>query len=918
MSLSPGTRLQHYEVLAPIGRGGMGEVYRARDERLGRSVAIKVLPERFRGDAELRARLELEARAISQLSHPNICTLYDVGHEGDIDFLVMELLDGETLFDRLGQGPIPVEEALPLAATLARALDRAHKSGIIHRDLKPGNVMLTADGPKILDFGLAKDVQPFGVPADSESPTALVTGEGMIVGTLHYMSPEQLAGKSVDVRTDVFAFGCVVHEMLTNERAFGGDNQASVIAAILEREPGARDAVPGLSSPMDDVIARCLAKDPEKRWQSLGDVALLLERPIAGESPSPVTTESPARRAPWLSVAVVGLVAAVAGMLLGRGAKAPPVEDTSPPTHVVLERSLLDGFRQISNPAISHDGRTVAFISATAETSGLYLRRVDELEPRHVENTENAGWVTFSHDDQWLAYFDGVSRTIRKISIHGGSSEVLADPGYLPFDWREDGTLYYPARRRSRENPTSVGLGLTKLGPGDDVPQVVTKTELGDLGRLEIHASPTLLPGGRHLLMSRGDGFLQTRWKTGVLALETGEWRTLSENTNQTQFADGFWILWRSSQLWAAALDEDFEVVRPPRPVLDGVGQHPRAPLEIGQFDVGSDGSLVYIRAGATTSESISLVLARAGGPEEREEILRVTDHETNELVPSPRRRLVAARRCSTDDRNVRRFDNCSIWLREATAGEGVEWVELSPAGGRYGYPVWHPSGEALVFSSIPGAGERPVLVRQRLEGGAAETLMEGEPDERLMVTAATRAGDILLNAFDRQQSKARVLLVRRDGEVEHLFDARGGELATDVSSDGRWLLMGGGLGAVLQVLVLDLETSGAEPRQLTSDGGWYPIFSADEESIYYRGSSYPGSSQIFQAAVDLDSQRLGAPVVLVETASVNTPNWRQAGYLSADPEGVLFTLPQASSTGGELVLVQNWLDTLPKLLEPN
>ena len=481
------------------------------------------------------------------------------------------------------------------------------------------------------------------------------------------------------------------------------------------------------------------------------------------------------------------------------------------PTHVVLERSVPGGLQRITNPSVSHDGRMVAFISATGETSGLYLRRLDELEPRYVENTEGAGWVTFSHDDQWLAYFDTAKRRILKISVHGGPPEVLADPGYLPFDWRADGSLYYPARRRNRALETAEGLGISRLGPGDDAPQAVTSVEMGELGRLEAHVSPTLLPGEGHLLVSRGDGFLQTGWETGVIELDTGKWHTLSESANQTQYAGGYWILWRDNQLWAAPLDDDFALTKPPRPVFDGVAQHQSAPLEIGEFHVGDDGSLIYIREDTTTNEGTRLLLAQDDGSGESEELLQILDHRAMEWVLSPQRRRVAARRCSSlnDLATFATEDDCSIWLHAFTDGQ---WIQLSPPGESFGYPIWAPSGEALVFSSLPRPAERARLVRQRLEDGVIEPLMQGDPDEHLIVVAVTPTGDVLLNALNRQTSDhTRVLFVREDGEVDLLREAGPGELATDLSRDGRWLLLGGGGTAIQQVHLLDLEASESE-----------------------------------------------------------------------------------------------------------
>ncbi|HTJ18624.1 MAG TPA: serine/threonine-protein kinase, partial [Steroidobacteraceae bacterium] len=309
MSLGPGARLGPYEVIAALGAGGMGEVYRARDTRLGRDVAVKVLPSHVSTDAEWRDRFEREARTIAALNHPHICTLHDVGHQDGIDFLVMEFLDGDSLAQRLARGPLPLEQALAIAIAVTDALDKAHRAGIIHRDLKPGNIVLTKSGAKLLDFGLAR-VTPAAVAASglSMAPTGItpVTAQGAILGTLQYMAPEQLEGREADPRTDIFALGCVLYEMLTGKRAFDGKTQASLIAAILEREPAPLITLqPSTPRALDRLVRKCLAKEPEKRWQTAGDVCdelkWIVEEGI-DVAPKASTPLQPTKRR-WMAVA---------------------------------------------------------------------------------------------------------------------------------------------------------------------------------------------------------------------------------------------------------------------------------------------------------------------------------------------------------------------------------------------------------------------------------------------------------------------------------------------------------------------------------------------------------------------------------------------------------------------------------------
>jgi serine/threonine protein kinase len=298
MSVTTGTKLGPYEILSPLGAGGMGEVYRAKDTRLDRIVAIKVLPERLSDNPDLKARFEREARAISQLTHPHICTLYDVGHQNEIDYLVIEYLEGETLAQRLTKGALPIDQVMRIGVEIASALDKAHRGGVVHRDLKPGNVMLTKAGAKLLDFGLAKGVTLGGNEPTAMTMTKPITGEGTIVGTFQYMAPEQLEGKDADARTDIFAFGAVLYEMSTGKRAFEGSSRASLIASIMSAQPRAVSELQPMTPPaLDRLIRKCLAKDPENRWQNSADVADELRWIAEGGSQSGAARSCPRRRA---------------------------------------------------------------------------------------------------------------------------------------------------------------------------------------------------------------------------------------------------------------------------------------------------------------------------------------------------------------------------------------------------------------------------------------------------------------------------------------------------------------------------------------------------------------------------------------------------------------------------------------------
>ncbi len=429
MPLTPAARLGRYEIVAPLGAGGMGEVYRARDTRLGREVAIKVLPQHLSANPEVRARFEREARTISQLNHPHICTLHDVGHQEGIDYLVMELLDGETLAQRLDKGALPVPDVLTLGRQIAEALDRAHRAGVVHRDLKPGNIILTRAGAKLLDFGLARaaGLAPATGPM-SQSPTMSrpLTTEGTIVGTFQYMAPEQLEGKEVDARGDLWALGCVLYEMATGARAFAGESQASLIAAIMTGEPRSMTELKPVTPPaLERVVKQCLRKDPEARLQSARDVAFLLELLASGSLPvsttgAAATTMRARRTAPWIQ-------AGIALAILGAGFLAGRLTTTRSGEGSIRVSTLSQGTRD-TEPAVSPDGRLIAFSAVRQNGQGIWL--MDMVTRSEVKLTSGADRVPrFSVDGGSIVFtrLEGGTSSLWRIPVIGGAPRLLIE-----------------------------------------------------------------------------------------------------------------------------------------------------------------------------------------------------------------------------------------------------------------------------------------------------------------------------------------------------------------------------------------------------------------------------------------------------------------------------------------------------------
>ena len=494
MALSSGTRLGPYEILSPLGAGGMGEVYRARDTRLEREVAVKVLPPHLSSSEEMRQRFEREAKAISQLSHPHICALYDVGSHEGTEYLVMELLEGETLAARLVKGALPLEQTLRFGVEIADALDKAHRQGIVHRDLKPGNVMLTKSGVKLLDFGLAKVLDPKGpVESLTSVPTAAkdVTEAGAILGTLSYMAPEQLEGKKADPRTDIFAFGAMLYEMATGRKAFSGSGRASLISSIMTTEPQPISTLQPMTPPaLDRVVRKCLAKDPEERWQNAADLGSELRWVSEGGSQTGIAAPavSGRRRRSWLPWAAALLLSGLA-VALSSFFRAPAPAPVLRAAINLPPKTVLEPLGMAL--ALSPDGLRLAF-SATGSDGKLrlWLRSMDGLEVQPLTGTDGATCPFWSPDSRFIGFF--ADRKLKKIPASGGTVLTICDaPDGRGASWGRDDVVVFA--------PAPFG-GLSRVSASGAAPTMLTEVK----GPGVTHRLPHFLPDGKHLLFLSG------------------------------------------------------------------------------------------------------------------------------------------------------------------------------------------------------------------------------------------------------------------------------------------------------------------------------------------------------------------------------------------------------------------------------
>jgi len=931
MTLATGSRLGPYEILAPLGAGGMGEVYRAKDTRLDRTVAIKVLPSHLSSSGEVRQRFEREAKTISQLSHPHICALYDVGHQDGTDYLVMEYLEGDTLAARLAaRGALPVEQVLRYGVEMADALDKAHRQGVVHRDLKPSNVMLTKSGVKLLDFGLAKT---FGRPLDAAGreqaaagqhpmagnaltsiPTVMgspnLTQEGTILGTVQYMSPEQLEAKQADARTDIFALGCVLYEMATGKKAFSGTSQASLISAIMQNDPPPISQVQPMTPPaLDRVVKTCLAKDPDDRWQTAHDVKLQLQWIAEGGSaaglPAPAVVRRKGREVlAWGLVAVlcVALAAAlafglrrrqnVAGERITRLSLLPPEKATFVPGTL----------------AVAPDGSRIAFVALTSDSRRLlWVRPLDALEAQPLSGSEGAISPFWSPDSRFIGFFaDG---KLKKVEPSGGVPQTVCDAapiaggGGAPGNgrggtWNRDGTIVFAP------NPLTV---LHRVSAAGGQPEPLTVL---DAARQEnSHRWPNFLPDGRHFLF-----FARSRQRENraiyLGSLDSKVTRRLMPADSNAVFAPpGYLLFLREGTLVALPFDEKtFQWTGEPIRIAEKVrGADAQAAAS---FDVSETGVLAY-GSGSTTNQQLAW-FSREG-------------KRLGSVGPGG---SYLAFRLSPDQKRVAldvldpEVGGRQIWLLDL--GRDIA-SRITSEPWQQQLPIWSPDGDRLVFASdregIFNLSERPASgvggEKPLFKSSTGDLPSDWSPDGRYILFERVDAGPASASKTTQDPqwwgpARRSLWVMPMSGESKPtpVLQSPFSESYGRFSPDGRRIAYVSNESGRSEVYVETFPVPTGKMR-ISTHGGTEPFWRRDGKELFYLAPD----RRLMAVSVEAGPSRFdaGRPQPLFEIAPEQIGAMRHRYAVTADGQRFLLATIAEESFSPAITVVLNWTAALKK-----
>jgi eukaryotic-like serine/threonine-protein kinase len=817
MPLAAGSRLGPYEILAPLGAGGMGEVYRARDTRLGREVAIKVLPEALSADRDRLARFEQEARSASALNHPNIVTIHDVGQADSTTYIAMELVEGKSVGELIAAGPIPARRLLALATQVAEGLAKAHGSGIVHRDLKPENLMVSDDGfVKILDFGLAKLVAD-PTEALSKAPTMARprTRSGTVLGTVGYMSPEQAAGQPLDFQSDQFSFGAILYEMATGKRAFQRETAVDTLSAILHDEPEPiASLAPRTPSPLRWIVERCLAKDSRERYASTVDLARELasvrehiSELSGGEAALSPGTRPRKRELLALAAAAGALLLGVAAGLLLSGRKTAPLEPR-PLARLTMTfpAEVSPVLEQAPVFALSPDGSRLVYAGHGPQERRLYVRAMDRFEATPIPGTDGALGPFFSPDGQWVGFW--ADKKLKKVSLAGGQPLTICDAAFFRgASWGADGTILFSPGGQA---------ALYKVPDRGGSPQAVTTLNPGK-GE-STHRWPRILPGGKAAIFTaHAANANYDDAQIDVLMLQTGKRRTLVEGGADARYVPtGHLVYLRSGSLFAVPFDlERLAVTGSPVPVLDGMEFF--GPAGFAFFDFSTTGSFVYFPFDPTRLEAELVWVDRKGAATPLTESRRSYFHPR--LSPDGRRLLVG----------VRRITGADVWTFDLTRGS---WDRLSSAGLNWN-PVWSSDGERIAFASNQ-SGVVSTLSMPIDRSSPPEQLTKG----RAWTSPTSWSPDGKTLLIEEQPPSmgydVSLLSLESGHPLRPFLSTPATETDAKFSPDGRWIAYQSDESGRDEVYVTPYPGPGGRSR-VSTDGGSEPVWSRDGRELFFK-----------------------------------------------------------------------------------
>jgi Tol biopolymer transport system component len=885
-------RLGPYEVLAHIGVGGMGEVYRATDTKLKRQVALKILPTSLATDPDRLARFQREAEVLASLNHPNIAAIYGLEDADGIKALVMELVEGPTLADRIAHGVVPFDEALPIAKQIAEALEAAHEKGIIHRDLKPANIKVRSDGTvKVLDFGLAKAMEPTSAlhassgQALSQSPTITtpaMTQVGIILGTAAYMSPEQARGKPVDNRADIWAFGCVLYEMLTGRRPFGGDTVTETLAAILERPVDWTTLPTSTPQGVRTVLRHALEKDPRRRLHDIADARIQLDDNLLAPPPVSGATRNVTRR--WImALGATALVSGGAVWYLGS------TRPSTVPIGAAVTRLVVTPEGPFPTDAegvvaLSPDGRRLAYVATPDGQPRLYLREIDQFEGKPVPGTEGAVDPAFSPDGNWIAF--AAAGKIKKVTVTGDRLATLteAQPDRNLFlSWESNDSLFFIPGRST---------GVWRVSAAGGSPTPVTTLQEGELE----HQHPAILPDGKSLLYSVRGG-LGSGSTVIAQSLETGQRTNLGPGGVARYLSTGHLVYVQAGSLFAVPFDAvRLEVRGSPTAVLQGIRETEQG---IAQIAFSQTGAIAYVPTDRAERQSALVWVDRAGV--EQATFATGLDFSRPRLAPDGRRVAVAIGSGAGQAQNLG-----DLWVFDLTR----EIRNRLTFDGRSTFPTWSPDGSRLAYSSDRGDGRYQLHLRGFSAGGSDEEIptnrgtnypFSWSPDSRFVATvsvAPTTANDIW------------VLPVDDPAQWRPFVRTPLGEGAPTFSPDGRWIAYVSEQSGRSEIYMRPFPGPGEEVT-ISTDGGNEPIWARKTGDLFYRR----GNSVIVVAITTTPTVSVGRPRQLFERAYSRSNAFWPNYDVSPDGQRLLMIKGIAQEAPKRINVVLNWVEELKRLM---